>query len=285
MIKHLKKSSNFKRREFNDTKTMNWYYGLSSIAVFNILVWIHTYTIVMRSTNNISTSLATYQQSHLMLSCIYVFVCAYRSFYPRVELERYCLFDSWASSMFLGRLAATVAELCFTGQIALCLYNLGKAYNHPITQFLSLFLVPIIAVAQGFCWCGVVTLNNLYHAVEESIWAISSMFVATCLINFVYHNFEDRDLVLFGSLGSFLCSLFFIFMVTIDVPMYLRRWRHGKQVGAKRFEVLSGIVDSLDRRVVTANWSVWKEESIWLTGYFSSAVWVSLLLIRLPIAT
>ena len=43
--------------------------------------------------------------------------------------------------------------------------------------------------------------------------------------------------------------------------------------------------DALRRRVVTKSWDVWKEKTVWLTGYFSSAVWLSLLFIHLPVVS
>ena len=44
---------------------------------------------------------------------MYVGVCGYRSLFPRVDLERRCLWDTWLSAILLGRTAATIAELCF----------------------------------------------------------------------------------------------------------------------------------------------------------------------------
>lgn len=79
-------------------------------------------------------------------------------------------------------------------------------------------------------------------------------------------------------------------MVTVDVPMYIRRWKEGWKVAEKtgkgmpvaRMSSFEGGKDALRRRVVTKSWDVWREETVWLTGYFSSAVWLSLLLVHLP---
>src|SRR5690348_16849142 len=51
-----------------------------------------------------------------LLSAVYVFGCAFRSLLPRADVERICLFDTWLSSVLVGRSVATLAELCFAIQ-------------------------------------------------------------------------------------------------------------------------------------------------------------------------
>lgn len=285
--------------------TLRWWLCLSTIAVFNIGIWGYScYSVLYsgRAEDDIAENTWTssnmnddhpYQRYHLFLSGIYVFVCAYRSFLPRIDLERYCLFDTHLSSIFLGRLAATVAEISFSAQIALFLHHIGEVHDHYWTQRLALCLVPVITIAQCFCWCGVVTLNHLYHAIEESIWAVSAFFIGAAMGSLSYHQSETCGHV--GIMGMVMCMAFFIFMVTVDVPMYVKRWRAGqrymmkvrtsnKDLGKKRQMIymnsFEGSVDAMSRRVVTKSWNVWKEETMWLTMYFSTAVWLSLLLVH-----
>jgi len=52
----------------------------------------------------------------LPLCAAYVFGCAFRSFLPRADVQRICLFDTWLSSVVVGRSVATVAEVCFAVQ-------------------------------------------------------------------------------------------------------------------------------------------------------------------------
>jgi hypothetical protein len=47
-----------------------------------------------------------------LLSAIYVFGCAFRLILPRANVERICLFDSWLSSVLIGRSVAMLGELC-----------------------------------------------------------------------------------------------------------------------------------------------------------------------------
>jgi hypothetical protein len=182
-------------------------------------------------------------------------------------------------------LAATIAEISFSAQLALFLYKLGENHGHPIAQSLAIVMVPAITIAQAFCWCGVLTLNHLYHAIEESIWAVLGGALGCSFLSFAWHHSGNEKLVRLGFFGSFACVLFFTFMIMVDVPMYLSRWRQGQKVGgepAKRMLVRKGSSDAWRRRVVTTSWEIWREETLWLTGYFSSAVWLSLLLVHLP---
>jgi len=55
-------------------------------------------------------------QLMLLLCAAYVFGCAFRSFLPRADVQRICLFDTWLSSVVVGRTVATVAEICFAVQ-------------------------------------------------------------------------------------------------------------------------------------------------------------------------
>ena len=203
------------------------------------------------------------------------------------------MWDTFASSIFLGRSAATIAEVAFSGQIALFLYHLGDIHDHVMARALAYVLVPMIVVAQCFCWCGVVTLNHLYHAIEESIWAVCSVLVAGVMGSLAVYHPEHPSLYFLGIIGSIGSLLFFGFMITVDVPMYVKRWKEVRATtnattsNSKKLVYMDSFAeggkDALQRRVVTKSWDVWKEETVWLTGYFSSAVWLSLLLVHVPV--
>lgn len=303
LTRHDKKESSSRRTSienkkcnpYNDEsyKTFLWWGGLSLIAIFNISLWLWTYLTVGRD-ERATSQMSPYQKKQLFLSGIYVFVCAYRSILPRIDLERYCLFDTILSSIFLGRLAATIAEISFSAQLALFLYKLGENHGHPIAQSLAVVIVPAVTIAQAFCWCGVLTLNHLYHAIEESIWAILGGSLGCSLLSFAWHHAGNENLVRLGCFGSFASILFFSFMIMVDVPMYLARWKQGQKDASSSSSrepirtrhlmplVRKGSSDAWRRRVVTTSWKIWREETLWLTGYFSSAVWLSLLLVHLP---
>jgi hypothetical protein len=68
------------------------------------------------------------------------------------------------------------------------------------------------------------------------------------------------------------------FLMTIDVPMYLSRWRAGLADGSKLLGPLEGLRDVSTRWIVTHDLAEWKDEIVWMSLYFSAAVWASLAL-------
>jgi len=61
----------------------------------------------------------------LWLAAVYVLGCGFRSALPMIDVPRFCLHDTWASYIVVGRSVATVAELAFAVQWALLLREAG----------------------------------------------------------------------------------------------------------------------------------------------------------------
>ena len=68
------------------------------------------------------------------------------------------------------------------------------------------------------------------------------------------------------------------FLMTVDVPMYLSRWRTEVGDGSTLLSPLEGLRDVSTRWVVTHDLAEWKDEIPWMSLYFSAAVWASLAL-------
>jgi hypothetical protein len=68
------------------------------------------------------------------------------------------------------------------------------------------------------------------------------------------------------------------FLMTIDVPMYLSRWRAEVADGGRLLKPLEGLRDVSARWIVTHDLAEWKDEIVWMSLYFSVAVWASLAL-------
>jgi hypothetical protein len=268
-------------------RTMQWHRAMCCIAAVNVQLW----CVAARTTD---TTRSWYAAWHLALSAVFTAVCAFRSAVPRVDLERYCLFDSAASSMALGRAAATVAEVSFGCQVALLLHEAGTAAGVPwVAVYVAPFVAAALTLANCFCWGGVITLNNVYHAIEEAIWALTfavfGVSLAICGIASGELLWQRVAIV-----GVALSAVYVAFMVLVDVPMYVARWREecavladpkasaAAKASVKRLGVAEGFVDAVQRRVVTREWAVWHTEWPWMTGYFSAAVWVSIGLATLP---
>lgn len=250
-------------------KTILWWRVLKGIATLNIVAWIATATMVDTD--------AALVGAHLALSAVYVVACAYRSVRPRVDLERTALVDDWTSSMVLGRGAATIAEVCFAIQIALLVHQAAlEAEVVALQRTVPVMIVLALALAQVFCWWSVVTLSHLGHAIEESLWAVT--FAAVAVAMAVMLPDLTGPLWWAAVISIPACIGYVAFMVIVDVPMYVKRWRAGS---GRQLGLAEGFQDAWRRRVATRSWTVWKPEVAWMTGYFSGAVWVSLSLVHL----
>ena len=84
----------------------------------------------------------------LLLCAAYVFGCAFRSFLPRADVQRICLFDTWWSSVVVGRTVATIAEVAFAAQWAMILHRLGSMTGADTTLIAAWAIVPLIVVAE-----------------------------------------------------------------------------------------------------------------------------------------
>src|SRR5712672_4720327 len=82
------------------------------------------------------------------LCAAYVFGCAFRSVLPRADVQRICLFDTWLSSILVGRSVATVAEICFVIQWAIVLQQLAHFTNSDTARNVSFVIVPLIVLAE-----------------------------------------------------------------------------------------------------------------------------------------
>jgi hypothetical protein len=212
----------------------------------------------------------------LLLCAAYVFGCAFRSLLPRADVQRICLFDTWLSSVVVGRSVATVAEICFAAQWAIILHQLGTMTGADTTLNAAWVIVPLILIAECFSWYGVLTTNYLGNAIENSIWAVAFFIVGIGLCRLL-PEFDGPVRVVLAIAISGIAG-YLAFLMTIDVPMYLSRWRAEAGHGSKLLRPLEGLRDVSTRWVVTHNFAEWKDEIAWMSLYFSAAVWASLAL-------
>ena len=105
-------------------------------------------------------------ETQLLLSGVYVGVCGFRSLFPRVDLERVCLWDTWLSAILLGRIAATIAELSFALQCGLFLQRLSAITDMPLLDVGAQAFVPLVILAELVCWYAVLSLNHIGHAID-----------------------------------------------------------------------------------------------------------------------
>ena len=215
----------------------------------------------------------------LLLCAAYVLVCAFRAVLPRADVQRICLFDTWLSSVMVGRSVATVAELCFAAQWAIVLRTFGRLANSDTAQGISRIIVPLIAVAECCSWYAVITTSYLGNVAENSIWTLTFALVAIALIRLVPRFRGTLQLAIaaaaIGGIG------YAIFMSTVDVPMYFTRWLADQASGKHLLGLFAGLHDLATHWVVTHDVTDWGQEIAWMSLYFSMAVWSSLTLASL----
>jgi hypothetical protein len=253
-----------------------WWWGLlTMVSGANIAAWFLLYH---QLGEPLTGGLASTPAIGLMLllSAAYVFGCAFRSLLPRADVQRICLFDTWLSSVVVGRTVATVAEICFAAQWAMILHQLGTATGAGTTLNAAWVIVPLIVIAEGFSWHAVLTTNYLGNAIENSIWAVAFFVVGIGLCRLV----PEFDGPVRVGLGITITGIagYLAFLMTIDVPMYLNRWRTEVGDGSRLLRPLEGLRDVSTRWVVTHDIAQWKGEIAWMSLYFSAAVWASLAL-------
>ena len=212
----------------------------------------------------------------LLLCAGYVFGCAFRSVLPRADVQRICLFDTFLSSVVVGRSVATVAEMCFAAQWAVILYQLGNTTGSDTVLAAAWIILPLIVIAECCSWYAVLTTNYLGNAIENSIWALAFFIAGIGLVRLLPEfGGVVRAILIVGIAGI---VAYIVFLMTVDVPMYFNRWRTGGADGNRNLSPREGFRDVSTRWVVTHDLAEWKDEIAWMSLYFSIAVWASLAL-------
>ncbi|MEJ0085092.1 MAG: hypothetical protein WDO72_05395 [Pseudomonadota bacterium] len=244
-------------------KVVAWWVLLSAVAAINIVLW----CLAAGADDRDPAS------AQLVLSGLYVFGCAFRSFLPIYDIPRLCLVNTWASTVIVGRSVATVAELAFAAQWAVYLH----ASELESLRVVSLLIVPLITIAQICCWHAVLTTRNLGHVFENSLWGVSAALIVVGLLATAYQWPASRTPLLATWVVGGAMYIAYIFIV--DVPMYWSRWKSDEAQGRKYLSLTQGVADASRRSQTSFRWEVWRSEVVWMTLYFSVGVWVSLSLI------
>jgi hypothetical protein len=258
-----------------------WWISLCVVAVLNIAAWIISARILASSHEHFFSAVKHRQRRWMMwLSAAYVAGCAFRSFLPRIDLERICLVQSELSNMMVGRSVATVAELCFIGQCALLLHQAGSSKGNRIVVMVSWLLIPLIVVAELSSWYAVLSTNYFGHVLENSIWTFSAVLLLASL--YLLWPYSTRPQRHFLTAMMIFAIGYILFMVSVDVPMYWARWDADLVAGVNTLSLGQGILDASRACVVDFSWDVWHQEIPWMTLYFTLAVWVSISLAHVP---
>ena len=252
-----------------------WWSFLIVVSAGNLALLLHLHSRYRRNGTPRAAS-APGLEPLLLLCATYVIGCAFRSILPRADVQRICLFDTWLSSVFVGRSVATVAEMCFIIQWAIVLHALAQATRADSAGNIAKAIVPVVAAAEACSWYAVITTNYFGNVLENSLWSAAFVLIAVALLDLLNrYRGAVRGLIAAAAFGI---AGYEAFMCTIDVPMYLVRWRADLAAHREFLGLFEGLHDVATRWVVTHDVARWDGEIAWMSLYFSAAVWTSLLL-------
>jgi hypothetical protein len=250
-----------------------WWSFLFAISIVNIGLFL----LLRRHFRKRAVARCSFRGELMVLLCAaYVFGCAFRSVLPRADVQRICLFDTWLSSVLVGRSVATIAEICFVIQWAIVLRQLASFTQSDFARGVSNTIVPLIVLAECCSWYSVITTNYLGNTLENSLWAVTFLLIAAALLRLLIEFRGALQAAMVTATTRIYCYLGFL--VTIDVPMYFSRWQSDLTSGKEFFGLFAGLYDVSTRWAVTHDINQWQDEIAWMSLYFSAAVWSSLAL-------
>ncbi|HKA39366.1 MAG TPA: hypothetical protein VKD25_06335 [Burkholderiales bacterium] len=253
--------------------TLTWWTALCAAAVLNVAAWFFSAWLLARRRSGFPPDAYALRRTLLLLSAVYVAGCAFRSVFPMVDVPRTCLHDTWVSRIFVGRMVATAAELAFSLQWVLLLKEAG-------VRIVPRVIVPALVAAELFSWAAVLTQNNIYHAIENSLWTLSAALAVIGVVGLWSGASERGKRVILGVVAC--AGAYIAFMLSYDVPMYLGRWQAGIPTNFRYLDVGDGFGQIVERCRVVLDWAAWRQDAVWLTLYFTTAVWISIALAHVP---
>ena len=262
------------------TEVFTWWFLLCGVSAVNVLALSYSTRALWHKQGALPPDVYASRRLQLIFSTGYVLGCAYRSALPVFDVQRICLFDTWLSSVIVGRSVATVAELCFVAQWALLMYEISQATQSKAGRFAALAVLPMIAVAETCSWYSVLTTCNIGHVIEESLWGMAAALLVGSL--FTMGPRCGRALRPVLKTMCLIGMAYVAYMFLVDVPMYWSRWVADEAMGRHYLSLTQGVLDASGRWVVSHQWQVWKSEVVWMTLYFSIAVWLSIAFIHAP---
>ena len=243
-----------------------WWYFMIAIAIINILI----------ISFNIKNVNSKFEMNIFILAFIFVFVNSIRSIWLREDIQRLCLHNNLISSPLVGRIITTFSELSFALLIVLIFKKIVNRSNHnpAINIVLDLVFIAII-IAEVFCWKGCLSTNQFWNMLEESTWAFSAFIITivSIVLLFKEKNLTIRKFLIVTIIAT-IC--YEIFMVKVDIPMYIKR-SNNITTNAKGF--FSQLYDMYNCKIVSKSNKYWDEEMPWLTGYFTFGSWLAIALV------
>lgn len=260
--------------------TLLWWALLCAVGLFNVLAWSASAAVAQRRSLTLQPAVQRAVRLQVLLSAGYVLGCAWRSAFPVYDVGRLSLVDGWWSSVVVGRSVATVAELCFAAQWALLMHGIAQAHGHRFGLRIARLVLPMIVVAELCSWHAVLTTSNLGHVLEETLWGLCAAALVTSLV--LIWPRCGRALRPALAAAAVIGVAYVAYMFQVDVPMYWARWLAEAEQQHVPLTLAQGLVDASTRWTVSHRWADWQSEVVWMSAYFSVAVWMSITFMHLP---
>lgn len=261
--------------------TFLWWAALCAVSAINVLAWSAAAARAHQQAKTLPGDARLALRLQVLLSAGYVLGCAYRSAFPVYDVGRMVIVDSWWSSVAVGRSVATVAELCFAAQWALLMHAVARAGGVRWGLRVAQAVLPMIVLAELCSWHAVLTTSNLGHVLEETLWGLCAATLVVSLA--LMWPRCQRGLRPIVALAVVMGVAYVGYMFQVDVPMYWTRWLAEAQQHRLPLSLSDGLADASSRWVVSHRWADWQSEVVWMSLYFSVAVWMSISFIHLPI--
>lgn len=262
------------------TSVAIWWGGMSAVAVFNLFLLVYSRKLLMSKLPSMSEMVQKVRRYQFLLASIYTIGCGFRSVLPRGDVRRIVLVDHWISAIAIGRSVATIAELAFVAQWAFLLHEIGKGSKDNSVLSISKMIVPMIFIAECFSWYACTTGNFFGTTIEESLWAAAASLT---MIGFYrgrkHYEGTQKNFLTAGIVAAF---GYVIYMVTVDVPAYIKNWMASQAEGKVYSTLSEGFVEVATVWRHTYAEADWQYEFVWMSLYFSVAVWMSIYIMNGP---
>ncbi|MHA1200378.1 MAG: hypothetical protein ACTSQF_13730, partial [Candidatus Heimdallarchaeaceae archaeon] len=241
---------------------------------------------------------AKYRVGMRIMGVIFTVVGAYRAVFVTRYGPQQAWFDSLANSTLLVRSLATLAELSFSGLIALAMLRFNT-YVPPKEEALankfkafyitkSPFILPIcLFLANIFATSSVITKFVLLGAIEETLWSIGFLSILPLAIIqvrrvFLIKNKEEKERLRTLKISAIIIAAWCVIYVCYGLIFHLPgMWEYVIDLFQSGLPAIktgwSAIVDSfmiVNVSRLAADWS--SGFLIWHSAYFSICVWISL---------
>lgn len=270
-----------------DTLTWLWWGVMVAIAIFN--VGLYGYVVLHQGGQGESASIRLYMRRMKWLAIPFVVECAWRSIFPSVYNTRQVFWDTPLNAILVDRALAALGEVVWVTQIAMALAVVSKDVERQpnAVRGAGACMVLLAVTGECFSFAGTFTTNALFEIFEASCWTGLFAVGAVCGAYLYCHvrklprataNTAQNFTLVMGIQGLIYCP----YMLISNIPMYEKRYRSDQANHTHYLPWKQGLHDAMTRRVETHAWSKWQSEWLWMTIYFSLAVWSSILMLWAP---